>query len=338
MKLPHKRGQRTELKNIILITLVGGILMILLVTTILPLFHSTNLKSKCQQSIWLAAFSKKLTGNAVTSPDCEPGEIVLTMDGRYGIVEDGKIDQFKAQKIIADAMAQCWWMVGEGKWDPFTNYNLMDEPICILCDTIKFDEELLSFMAEGLGDDDLSAPERRAGYLVDNPLPFIMNNKIPSAEITYFEYFYKRTPAQLGLDPATRASLIDYPFGPGDTTILVQMIKHDEKGFWDTTGVWIVAGAGVVISVFGFLAAPYTVGASSALIPIGWGLISAVGVLGTTFVLIPQAMTHSFSECKTCNAVGGIALVPDFVQFTDKKEIVFEGKKKEYPLCQIIVN
>jgi len=336
----QKKAQ-TELKTMILIIIVSTVIIWLFYGKIFPLLGQQNDKAKCQRSIWLSAMSKKATGgNPLASPDCAPGEVLIKYDD---VVEDGKINQDKAHKIIADAMARCWWMAGEGKYDPFSNWNYKEKPLCLICDTIKFDEPLLDFMNKKLKQAEGSKPVPEKGYMIDSPLLYLTSHRISDREDapTYYKYLWK-VDLEKDLEFKDAKMVKNYPVLP-ESLIILQMIKLKQKsttlqyiGFG--TSAMAIIGGGILITL-GLLGTPLSFGSSNVLTAIGVNLlVGATSVIVGAAAIMPATIQYTFSDCKDCNAVGGVYLISPTESLTSPREVKINGKSKKFPLCSVIVN
>jgi len=272
----------------------------------------------CRFSIVSAATSKRFkTGSPINELKCPRGELCDVVLKKDDIVEKGKINQDKAHKIIADAMAECWWMVGEGKIDPFSNWDGKGESYCLVCKNIEFDEELLEFIKDKKSN-------------IESPIPYLNNHKYKK-EQTYWNYLYNTDPR---FKSSEMTNLVDKTGLSDGSQIIIMMHKYDKKSKF-----WIVVSTigGLTLAVTGGILTATGVGAviGVPLIQLGAGAVIGGGIAAAT--LYPIAM-HAYSECEDCNAVGGVALVPNEQDLTEKFTTEIKGKTKEIPLCSFVVN
>ncbi|MEK6922963.1 MAG: DoxX family protein [Nanoarchaeota archaeon] len=270
----------------------------------------------CRTSILTASQSKSFLniGKPITPLKCPRKEVVIK---KSDIVENGKINQDKAHKIIAEEMFKCWNKVGAGKLDPFTNWKDSawesgEESLCLICSTVTFDNNLIGFMKGG-------GPERA----IHSPVNYLKKTKIPTRGETYWEFFYNERGPLID-----EAELEDAGVLP-NSLILVNMYKKTGKSF---LGEYIIGG---VVIAGGILLAIPTGGVS---------FIAALGTAWTFFqlgaaVTIVSAGLNTFSDCSDCNGAGGLMLVPDGIELNTKRVTELDGgEKKEIPLCTKIVN
>ena len=264
----------------------------------------------CKLSIFTAAQSKRVAGGTpLVSIDCERMELDITKDD---IVDGDKINQEKASKIIANAMARCWNMVGEGRMDPFSQWD-PGNSYCLICKQIKFDAALKNFMKKSQGG-------------IVPPFTYLATTTLPGKEQTYWQYLYN-SEGTADLKEAEKSLVAD------GTNIVVTMYKIEGKSeFWTyaggiSGGVLVVVGG---VLVFTGVGAPI----GALLIKVGAGIgIAAVG----TAILIPTAKS-AFTYCPECNAVGGMALIPPGFDFNQEIPLEARGEKIEMPFCSLLVN
>jgi hypothetical protein len=112
--------------------------------------------------------------------------------------EDIKIDseyEKEAEKEIADAMYDCWSMLGAGKFDFFTESTFKKfhvtpgESACIICSTIRFGEKTKKKF------DEIDITD------------YLQNEEIPIQKITYVEYFSDERGRKF--DPGYRLTPLD---------------------------------------------------------------------------------------------------------------------------------
>ncbi len=240
----------------------------------------------CRFSIVSAATSKRFkAGSPINELKCPRGELCDVILKKDDIVENGKINQDKAHKIIADAMAECWWMVGEGKIDPFSNWNKHNEKsLCLICKTIYFDEELVEWMAEkqsklvskilninieNFKDDEQSLidltqkieskksqltqaqinkfEKEYLQYVVASPVMYLKTEEKSNKE-TYWKYLYNEGAAKL---TSQQEKELQKSIILPNTKILVRMYKTKSKSWLTVTWAavkWPLAIVGSVIA------------------------------------------------------------------------------------------
>jgi len=169
----NKRGVIGEYIVWIIITLVSAGILFLLFPSIQKMFVGGIDRETCHSSVLIrsTAIGGKLLGEIGQIPlkefplKCKTEQINITSS-----------DPEAAKKRVADAMYDCWWMLGEGKEDFFdvSTFKAVSgfkttESACIICSVISFKGE-----AEKIGDIDI--------------LPYLQNN-VPGTNYSYSTYF-----------------------------------------------------------------------------------------------------------------------------------------------------
>jgi len=103
----------------------------------------------CKTSIVKAETTKQILfngGEPQAYIDCEKG----TLDLKYNdIVQNDKLNQHLLDMKIAESLRQAWVATGEGKRSPFSDWNKDEDheykTLCILWDTVQFDDKLKEF-------------------------------------------------------------------------------------------------------------------------------------------------------------------------------------------------
>ena len=307
----------------LLLILVAFVVIFLLQSQLFAEITGNESDIICKTSIEAAARSKNLptlggTGIPTVRLDCPSKELIIQ---KSDVVEGDRIDQEKANTIIADAMLSCWKKVGAGKIDPFSNWDNEKKSYCLLCDNIVFDEELVNFI-KSAKDDNERLEKRSIKGLTD----FLIMRSPKAGQKSYYEQLYGIT--QLVSDKKENNIIV-----PG-SVILVQMHKLESKSGETYTYGLIFGGALVVIGIGGafFTGGASLVGAAAIL---GYGTVAGVGA----YDLFSVAET-AFSECKECNAIGGVALLPAEASFQEKIVINDKQGKELYKSnrCDIMVN
>jgi len=296
----------------------------------------------CRNSIINAAQSKKFslaagekTGTPLFPIDCQRRTTVIKKKDVVG--KDGRINQDKAHKIIADEMKKCWYMAGEGKVDPFSNWDNKDETYCMVCTTIEYDNDLRRFINNKMDSytgKTFSQAERielNSKYQITSPLEYLKKPLASGSELSYWEYLYGEKSVEYSEEELNAINdMIVLP----SSQIIIQMYKSDGKipawkGFLYGLGTASVL-AGVWVGAV--LLAPATLGSSLAL-----GVKISI-LLGTTVFMMSNPITHSYKECPECNGIGGVTIVPQGQDLNIETEFEIDGKTVRKPYCSVLVN
>jgi predicted phage tail protein len=326
-----------ELLRIILITLCFFLLTYVIVKWGIAA-NDENDAQLCRESILLAAKSKEiLKGETATgSLNCPRRELVLK---KKDIVDDGKINQDLAHEKIAREMANCWYSVGEGKVDPFSDFE--DGSFCLVCTTIKFDKALHEYYAETaqkINENEITS-EELSDYFITSPIPYLINEPYKGSE-NYYEYIYGSDGSELNIEDFENNYLDE------GSLILVKMYKDEGKNF----GQWLAATAttvlGAVLVVGGGAVAIFS-GGTLAVVGLAMAKIGGVVLLGggiqyATIAVFDPVSINPFSECEECEGIGGLKLIPPGYSLSADTKITYnyEGEtiEEDGPYCQYLVN
>ncbi len=315
-----------------IIGLIFAALTIVLVVVFLwnhfnPFAGEVRDDAACEASIVLAASMKSLptpggTGKQLYPLQCKRGELVFT---KKALVKQDKIDHDLTDRMITDSLVRCWKKVGAGTKDPFANWNNAGESYCLLCDVIKYDEDLQTWMQQKITDD--PRHEYSYDYTISSPNYYWATQKIPSGKdkgVTYWEYLFKeKPPVYSATDIQDLKKIV---VAPGSVT-LVQMYKMDSKS---STGLLVKGGIGALVLIAGSVVA---LPAAGILVPLG---IIGSWLLGSE--LLVTSLSAGFKDCPDCNGIGQVTIVPSNQAFSVETLKNIGGKEIKVPLCTILVN
>jgi len=356
----NKKALTQRTLVILIICCVTALLLGFFVASFAKTMKKGNHVELCRQSIALAAQTKKLptimgAGRQITPLNCPREDLVIR---RGDVVRKGVIDQDRAHKIIADAMAECWYMVGEGKMDPMSNWDNKGENYCLVCKKIVFDKSLQRFMGAHANDINLTyfteekgMTEQQANetirenvqkYFINSPDHYIMTTNYKATGKTYYEYLYNEKPGELSQEAI---DVLQHSIYSPNGLIFLNMYKYEQKTWWGTVAKIV---GGLVLAIAGLIFAPFTGGASLSLTFIGVsalaaGLIVAGIVIGAVVMAITTTVS-AFTHCEECDAVGGISFLHAHLKLSDKIEIckkncdTYNPEMGEAPICTILVN
>jgi len=141
---------------LIIILIISAAILIYFVTKIMQ--TGMDKREVCRQSVVLRSKSVM---------ELEPGR-VLPLNCETQVYKIKTEDEDKVKRVIADAMYDCWYMMGEGKLDFLSDTD--GKKACVICGIIKFDESM-------------------KGKKITGFTEYLINTKIPFKNITYIEYF-----------------------------------------------------------------------------------------------------------------------------------------------------
>lgn len=146
-----KRGELTTQQLVTIIILIISFVVILFLIFRLNLGEETD-KEICHNSVVMKGQSALKSG----ALDCRTNYVCISGGGKcenfnpsitvdINMNQDDKKLKNDIMKAIADEMADCWWMFGEGKVD-YVGLDVKDAIIgdvnCALCSIISFDGEI----------------------------------------------------------------------------------------------------------------------------------------------------------------------------------------------------
>jgi len=141
-----KKAELTTQQIVVLIVLLVSFIILLLFLFKLN-FQELSEKEICQSSIQLN--SKATVFGKI---DCKINYLCISGGGECKSFTSKKIANIdlkdketakkEIMKILAEEMADCWWMFGEGKVD-YIGTGAFDQRACAVCSEIAFDEKII---------------------------------------------------------------------------------------------------------------------------------------------------------------------------------------------------
>ena len=173
----NKKAELTTQQIVTLVILIASFAIILFLLVRLNLGETTE-KEICHNSVVLKGNSK-LPDNALIL-DCKTNYICFTKDGDCDKMKNSELKKVGSEEevyqILADELADCWWMFGEGKIN-YVKKDLNSKLYCSICSQIAFDKSVKEI------------PGLEEGFLSqDNLYEFMSNEKLSGDEETYLEY------------------------------------------------------------------------------------------------------------------------------------------------------
>ncbi len=177
--MKNKKGELTTQQIVLLIILIMSFVVILYFLIGLNI-GETSEKEICHNSV-------VMKGNPVLSKgdvslNCQRTYVCLTKDGSCEQMTNPNIRKVESKsevyRVLADEMADCWWMFGEGKVDyiggKFTEVNY-----CSICTQLAFDDSIKEI------------PEFEESKKIDKDdfYNYLANTPVSEGRETYAEYF-----------------------------------------------------------------------------------------------------------------------------------------------------
>ncbi|RLG10456.1 hypothetical protein DRN69_08995 [Candidatus Pacearchaeota archaeon] len=152
--MKRKNAELTTQQLVMIIILIISFVVILFLIFRLNLGETSN-KEICHNSVILKSKGKGLVGDL----DCKTNYVCISGGGKCeGInpTETIKVNfenKEEIMKAIADEMADCWWMFGEGELGyigVFEGGLVRRKTVCAICSIIKFDEKIQEAQKQGI--------------------------------------------------------------------------------------------------------------------------------------------------------------------------------------------
>ena len=275
MKLKNKKGLEAEV-------LIGIIIIIMVSVVIFFFLRGLTWKGvidreACHQSVLMRSLPSAI-GDSLkkTIPlKCKTEKILIDFD-----------DEELIKNRIANAMYDCWWMLGEGKLDFFSETGTfgIEKTSCIICSTLKFDGNVRN----KFGEIDLT--------------DYLQDGQIPLKNQTYLEYF-----SDMEKDSKIKLDSRITPLNTGkEYVILYAGIKS--KGLFDPIKQDLQAGA--TIAGGAFLAKGISgVMNLGSLVFTKIGLTILAGVIATQEILVGAGWIATATYCESSDVSGCNILV-----------------------------
>jgi hypothetical protein len=137
-----KRGELTTTQIVTLVILLISFAVILFFITQLDLGRTTE-KEVCHNSV-VARGSSVLPENSVPL-NCQRTYVCISEDGSCEQMTNPNLKKVKTKEevyeILAEEMADCWWMFGEGEIN-YVGKDTIPEFYCSICSQIAFDDSI----------------------------------------------------------------------------------------------------------------------------------------------------------------------------------------------------
>jgi len=295
-----KKGELTTQQIIILIVLLISFIVILYFLFRLNIGKSSE-EEICHNSIVMKG--NPILSKGDVSINCKRAYVCLSKDGSCEAMTNPEIKKVgdnpeETYKVLADEMAGCWWMFGEGKIN-YVGKDFKENFYCSICSQLAFDNSLsdIEEFNESL--------DERVFY------KYLEENEISEGQ-TYLNY--------LGLNSVEQIEETLSQEGGSFGTFEFSKQYFIMTGIYSEVGVWKwVAGLAAVGAVAGgIVATPFTGGASA----IG-GVVFAKAVLLGSISL--GAVAGGFAGEYLGTAVSGDGVDNDFLS-----PVILEANSEEF--------
>lgn len=173
-----KKGEITTQQIVLLIILLVSFAIILFLLFRLDIFGQSN-SEICHNSVVMRSASPS---EEAIPLKCSRTYICLSKDGSCERMTDPKIKKVKTKleiyNALAEEMANCWWMFGEGKVDYVGKDFFTKDNYCSICSQIGFDDSIKEI--QGIGEE----------ISKDDLYRYLSNTTMPDKGVTYSQYFF----------------------------------------------------------------------------------------------------------------------------------------------------
>ncbi len=257
----NKRGELSTQQIILLIILITSFVVVLFFLLRLNLGGESE-KELCHNSVMMKA--SVLSSEAIPLK-CGRSYVCITKDGTCEGIPDKKIKVKSLDEIyeaLANEMADCWWMFGEGKVDYIGKDFFKKDNYCSICSQIYFDDSLKE-IKHGKEEE---LEEIQKGNISKDELYSYLGEAEYSEGETYAEYLFRTT--DLNKFKTTFDAKTFGNIEIGDQQYWVIMgIRSEVKG-----RAWKIAAGGVAAGL-AYLACVPTLGAGCVL---GAAIVGAI--------------------------------------------------------------
>ena len=255
--MKNKRGELTTQQLVVMIILITSFAILLFLLFRLNLTETTQ-KELCYNSVIMKGGSI-LPGEAIPL-NCKRSYVCLTADGTCEKMTKPQLQKVKTKnetyKVLADELASCWWMFGEGKIN-YVGEDAISKLYCSFCAQVAFDDSISEIFKN-------KEIDKKEFYI------YLTQEKIQKKDITYSQYLYQANDVN---------KIFDGNFGKIDLDRSHYVMMGINSDISTLGWVWRI-GAGTAIVAGGIALAPFTGGgsagiATSTLYALGGGIAGA---------------------------------------------------------------
>ncbi len=177
--MENKKGELTTQQIVLLIILIMSFVVILYFLIGLNI-GETSEKEICHNSVVMKG--NPILSKGDLSLNCKRTYVCLTKDGSCEQMTNPNIRKVEGKsevyRVLADEMADCWWMFGEGKVD-YVGNKAREANYCSICSQLAFDDSMQEI--EELDSGEISQ---------DEFYEYLANTPMSEERETYSEYFF----------------------------------------------------------------------------------------------------------------------------------------------------
>ncbi len=237
----NKKGELTTQQIILLIILIASFIVILFLLFRLNLGKETD-SELCHNSVVLRGSS--VVPADATPLKCSRAYVCLSEDGNCDNLKNMDVIKVKTKEEVyqnlAEQMANCWWMFGEGKVN-YVGTDFKSNLYCSICSQVYLDSSLNNING------------------IDNKIDqkdfftYLQDTKTPNGESSYLNY----------LEGVNSVNVMENSLSQNGGSFGSYDLKnyyYVMMGIYSDVGVWKWVGGAAIAA--GIIAAPFTAGAS----------------------------------------------------------------------------
>ncbi|MBT4375999.1 hypothetical protein HOD29_01345 [archaeon] len=175
--LKNKKGEMTTQQIVLLIILIASFAVILGFLFKLN-FGAESEKDICHNSVVLRG--KAFLGGGAVPLDCEKSYVCISKDKKCEKMVNPNLVRVETKEdvylALANELADCWWMFGEGKVN-YVGKDTFPELYCSICSQVAFDDSVKQIFSANDFD-------KREFY------KYLTLKKLTSQDKTYAEYLF----------------------------------------------------------------------------------------------------------------------------------------------------
>lgn len=172
------KGEITTQQIVLLIILIISFIVILFLILRINLGGTTD-SELCHNSVIMRA--NPVSKEAIPLK-CSRTYVCLSKDGSCESMTEPEVEKVRSKeevyRVLAEEMADCWWMFGEGSIDYVGKDFFTKDNYCSICYQVGFDNSIKEI--DGIGD----------SISKDDLYKYLADTKMPDKDITYAEYFF----------------------------------------------------------------------------------------------------------------------------------------------------
>ncbi len=207
--MSFKRGELTSSEIVTIVMAIAGFILVAIFLAIFFDDGSNQDTELCKLSVLSRATSPLLT-QSIVPLKCTTGKICITSEllgrdckqflGEKGVrkvrIGASETSDARIKEEMANAMYDCWNMMGQGKLDLFGQagdyFGSPDYPTCVVCSRIAFADDV----------DDNTIVRAMQGF--DN---YLQDNPVPNHDYSYLRYFNGQASTALGSTAEIKSKL-----------------------------------------------------------------------------------------------------------------------------------